>query len=472
MTSVKSTFIFGEILMKKLIFILTCIIAVILLQNNVTAESTDEVVWEIKMPGVPKVILSPDGNKLYIAGYPIAVLNTENGDTITYLNSKPVGDFKPEQLKDMEISKDGHYLVSAMITHDGVTTGKSYGYMSVIDLQKNEEIKQIRSDSIDLWGKNMKDIALSPDGKTLVMICGVSVEITTIIAFNVETGQPLFFKWYTTATSEAKEGDMLFDKVEFSPDGSYFATVGETVHGQAPNISYSQDIKIWDSKTFEVLKTIPVSFDNKKYKQINFSDNTDIFGFVHDNKIDFYNSINFNKMEPLELPQDGWMFSFDYSQEGNMAYVALYDGTNSFGATYNLIDKKILHKYTSLFLDNPVVSKDNKYIYGRTVNGVGKFNAIWNADGIVNPKIETNNLVIYPNPSTNELKIDIKLQNPLPIQLNITDATGRTVTQIFNGLSATKNTFIFKTRGLAPGAYFVNLIVQNKILTKQFIVTK
>tara|TARA_B100000029_G_scaffold450424_1_gene474362 strand:- start:302 stop:598 length:297 start_codon:yes stop_codon:yes gene_type:complete len=85
----------------------------------------------------------------------------------------------------------------------------------------------------------------------------------------------------------------------------------------------------------------------------------------------------------------------------------------------------------------------------------------------------SNMLNIYPNPVTNNMNIEFELEKASELSLAIKDVLGRNILNITKGdFSAGIHTNSLNTINLSNGTYFIELVSEDKIITKKFIVNK
>ena len=74
--------------------------------------------------------------------------------------------------------------------------------------------------------------------------------------------------------------------------------------------------------------------------------------------------------------------------------------------------------------------------------------------------ITNNHLNIYPNPTSNQLRIDTELK---PSEITIIDITGKTI------MTTKQNTNIINVVDLSKGIYFIQLITEEGTVTEKFV---
>lgn len=91
-----------------------------------------------------------------------------------------------------------------------------------------------------------------------------------------------------------------------------------------------------------------------------------------------------------------------------------------------------------------------------------------------NPFIEQSELSIYPNPTKNQATIAFDLAKPGAVSLNITDITGKQITNLINNITKEKgkHNIAYNTGNLPTGVYYCTLKHHETISTQKLIVVK
>lgn len=77
-------------------------------------------------------------------------------------------------------------------------------------------------------------------------------------------------------------------------------------------------------------------------------------------------------------------------------------------------------------------------------------------------------LVVAPNPTANELQIDITVSKETPMECGIYDVAGRKVLSVFNGISGVgKLSFKVSLKDLAQGTYFYKVLTPTEAIQQQ-----
>jgi len=79
---------------------------------------------------------------------------------------------------------------------------------------------------------------------------------------------------------------------------------------------------------------------------------------------------------------------------------------------------------------------------------------------------------IYPNPVSDELKIDLSGVNNHLISIKLYDIYGRELAKLYEGKAQNINTFTYPTKDLPQGIYFVRVNAEKEQIIKSFIVVK
>nr|MBP6513271.1 T9SS type A sorting domain-containing protein [Bacteroidia bacterium] len=97
------------------------------------------------------------------------------------------------------------------------------------------------------------------------------------------------------------------------------------------------------------------------------------------------------------------------------------------------------------------------------------FNCSNTTTGIAQNSSSNNILNLYPNPSSDQLNIDLNLNERLSGQINITNLLGESVYNSIQEPSANVKTIQINIKDWQTGMYFVNLIQGNKTSTLKFV---
>lgn len=78
-------------------------------------------------------------------------------------------------------------------------------------------------------------------------------------------------------------------------------------------------------------------------------------------------------------------------------------------------------------------------------------------------------LALFPNPASDFVDVVYTNTKPEPVRIELFDATGRPVYEIFKGIHDGKQTFR-QAIGLQPGLYFCRLSADGKMLTRSLMI--
>ena len=97
--------------------------------------------------------------------------------------------------------------------------------------------------------------------------------------------------------------------------------------------------------------------------------------------------------------------------------------------------------------------------------------SIWYMPSSVNNKInDISNINIFPNPTNGNFSINLTIENPNHIIINIYDITGKLVVNIANENLIAGNYFReIMFENMPNGLYFINFITNNAITSSKFI---
>ena len=106
--------------------------------------------------------------------------------------------------------------------------------------------------------------------------------------------------------------------------------------------------------------------------------------------------------------------------------------------------------------------KSNSFIDQINLTGVVGINEIENSIG----------LSIYPNPTNSSATMDFNIFNNERVKIRTTDVTGRVIEETDKVLmDGNHASYIINKNGqLAKGVYFINLEINNSVITKKLII--
>ncbi len=185
---------------------------------EITITEISEFVADIKgFEGIIQVLaISPDGTILLVGagGETIYAIDLEQ-QTIIYATSAAVNDYS-----SIAFSPDGEFFAIAEDKE-----------ISLFSTATGEWLQ-----TLDGHPKKVNDVAISPDGKTLV---SVSVAVRDIRIWNLETGKLI---------GKLTQDIGPTNHVKFTPDGKLFIT---------GSIGEDRTIKFWDANSLELVQTSP-----------------------------------------------------------------------------------------------------------------------------------------------------------------------------------------------------------------------
>jgi len=74
---------------------------------------------------------------------------------------------------------------------------------------------------------------------------------------------------------------------------------------------------------------------------------------------------------------------------------------------------------------------------------------------------------VYPNPFSNSTNIELNIEKPSNVQINVLDAMGKIVSSRNYGTQLGNLIFPFDGSNLANGVYYMNIYVDDKFTTKK-----
>ncbi len=101
---------------------------------------------------------------------------------------------------------------------------------------------------------------------------------------------------------------------------------------------------------------------------------------------------------------------------------------------------------------------DDINITGTPLNGISEL-------------IDTEEASVFPNPSSGSFQVRLKLKQTVPVDVILTDISGRRIVEENFGLNGPgENNFMICKPGLAAGVYFINIRSGNLLLTQKKII--
>ena len=89
----------------------------------------------------------------------------------------------------------------------------------------------------------------------------------------------------------------------------------------------------------------------------------------------------------------------------------------------------------------------------------------------ISGKLQSNNLTIYPNPSTNQTTLNLELGSACEIKIILCDILGREVKQVYEGFAeAGKFTTNINTDNLAKSTYLLKISIGSEYKVEKFVV--
>jgi hypothetical protein len=157
-------------------------------------------------------------------------------------------------------------------------------------------------------------------------------------------------------------------------------------------------------------------------------------------------------------------FTIERSQDGT-SYVAVGEKNASGNTTartdYEYNDNiEAVKSANAIYYRIKLTDIDGKYYYSNTIS--------------VRPTSNTNGdiIVIYPTPFTHQLMVDYTSLQPSDIQIQLTDASGRIITQQLNTIeSGTNHITVSNLEALSAGQYFIKIkdLTTGDVFTRKIV---
>ncbi len=204
---------------------------------------------------------------------------------------------------------------------------------------------------------------------------------------------------------------------EFSPDGSKLYLGNSFTLGSDPGTIYQYNLLAGDSVDVKNSETLVAT-------------------------VNAPNGLNSGIVGSLLLGPDNKI----YISRGTCQTLAVIHNPNNAAASCN-------------FVDHAVALSGNAAYTGGLPNNLarGAYNP---TTYIGNPTLKNNDIVFYPNPTSNQLRIETKQEID---EINIIDMTGKTIKTFKAG------TYALNVADLSSGIYFIKLTGEEYTITKKFI---
>lgn len=122
--------------------------------------------------------------------------------------------------------------------------------------------------------------------------------------------------------------------------------------------------------------------------------------------------------------------------------------------------------------NNMILHKTDESILTWAISDIRKYN--YNISTLVKEEDNLSNIdvLIYPNPSNGNFKIDYQVNQKGSVNISIIAADGRLIKNLFNANKNIGTYFLNYNSNLAAGNYFVKIQNENNITTKKIIILK
>jgi len=122
--------------------------------------------------------------------------------------------------------------------------------------------------------------------------------------------------------------------------------------------------------------------------------------------------------------------------------------------------------------NNMILHKTDESILTWAISDIRKYN--YNITTSIKEEDNLSNIdvLIYPNPSNGNFKIDYQVNQKGSINISIIAADGRLIKNLFNGNKNTGSYSLNYNSNLVAGNYFVKIQNENNITTKKIIILK
>jgi len=300
--------------------------------------------------------------------------------------------FSPKVIYSFDVSKDGRY----------VAIGGSGGKIKLLDINTFDILKEYEEESAF-------SVNFSPDGKMLAFADGDSA-----IVVDVVTGKRLF-KTYGT------QQDQCVNEAIFSPDGKWLAC---DYRGGTDKKIYVFDTETW--KVYAVFNDDDFTPNGAEGFKLFFSPNSELLmadrpqGYIK-----IWEIITKNELVAINLKNFFGYPMIIFKDNRTL----LLKNTGEKISFYDIILKKIIKEISvGIFgVANNVLNRDETLLLGDKLG-------LMQIDLSILSTPENNSKekeeIIYPNPTTGEIQVNINLPYNALLDVNIIDLSGKIINKI------------------------------------------
>ena len=392
---------------------------------------------DLKFAPDDSYILSMDGNGV------LRFYKPTNGDTIcsVYSEKEDVG------FHIVKFSNNGKYLFAS--TDNRIYQFDAYSFKLI---KTFDDVKD---------PYNANGFSISADDKLLAMVVSNRLQI-----WNIETADTVQKTYFPEVVDSIKQNGIYLFEVDFTKDGKYLIVRGsQGIDGGAINHEISWYGFTWgfNPNTFETLSgnlphlgdavskdgTIALSYDSKK-------DSITVWSMPYNFICKFYYYILPNSMY------------FAFSKDNKYLIVNKDSGLMNI---YDIYKNLLIANYKGNGYQTLDISKDDKFIITHVADYMFLIQTPWTNTSTQDQTVKDN--ILYPNPSTGNITLNINLNEDQDLSLIIIDENGSIKLNKNVGFINSGNQSIqINVNDLSNGAYICDVTGKSFSQTFKFQINK
>ncbi len=187
-------------------------------------------------------------------------------------------------------------------------------------------------------------------------------------------------------------------------------------------------------------------------------------------EINFYDILNKRFYDKLVFDEANYVPANNIALDKNNTTICIVNRVTAFLRIFDLSSKTLLHSYERSSFQNATFSNNDDLLVTNIGSWLILFPSHITTSSVNNHEVDTYNLIVTPNPSSEFMDIIFSSNYFQNFRLSIIDLVGSEVSLIDDGMVNTLNYQTnFNVSVLPSGTYFIRLEIGNDIITKQFI---
>ena len=265
------------------------------------------------------------------------------------------------------------------------------------------------------------------------------------------------------------------EKIKFSPDGNYFATISLDQFPYPNDDNYQYFLDLYDGQTYEHIKELDRTEYRENWvadeiKSIEFSDDSRLL--LQSNKGYLSSIWDISSLSKIKtIPEKNDISSMILTEDKK--YLIIGTGWVKTGIfILNYSTEEYIYKYLDAmpFTGRHLDLNDNEScLLASIFDKIALLKPYWKIVNVENDKEEIPLNISYQN---SVLSIEFMSQVPIETKFNLFDNNGKLVKMIFSGLSQEGVNHIEEYINLLSGVYHLQVISGNMELVKKFIVVE